>query len=307
MFDIAAIIINYNSSKLTQECVDSIIEKTPSSLSFQIIIVDNCSEKEDYLSLKQFSDSHPFKNLQLIRSKINTGFGGGNMTGFHFANAKYVAFVNNDTLFLNDCFSILKAAIEKDNSIAVVGGQSFTETGKQMVAFDHFASISKELFGRDFLEKINPVKYPKRKSEYTNPIQVNYVQGSFMLIRTSDFNEVGGFDTNIFLYYEETDLCMRLKNNGKSCFLIPDAHYVHYHGASTPQNVTIKTELKISLLYIIRKHYGYFSYWFLLNYLRINYSFSCIFKPKYWYLLKVLLAGAPLSKSLKTKQIIKEM
>jgi GT2 family glycosyltransferase len=307
MFDIAAIIINYNSSKLTQECVESIIEKTPSTLSFQIIIVDNCSEKEDYLSLKQFIDSHPFKNLQLIRSKINTGFGGGNMTGFHFANAKYVAFVNNDTLFLNDCFSILKSAIEKDNSIAVVGGQSYTETGKQMVAFDHFASISKELFGRDFLEKINPVKYPKRKSEYTNPIQVNYVQGSFMLIRTSDFNEVGGFDTNIFLYYEETDLCMRLKNNGKSCFLIPDAHYVHYHGASTPQNVTIKTELKISLLYIIRKHYGYFSYWFLLNYLRINYSFSCIFKPKYWYLLKVLLAGAPLSKSLKTKQIIKEM
>ena len=152
MFDIAAIIINYNSSKLTQECVDSIIEKTPSSLSFQIIIVDNCSEKEDFLSLKQYCDSHPFKNLQLIRSKINTGFGGGNMTGFHFSNAKYVAFVNNDTLFLNDCFSILKSAIEKDNSIAVVGGQSFTETGKQMVAFDHFASISKELFGRDFLE-----------------------------------------------------------------------------------------------------------------------------------------------------------
>jgi GT2 family glycosyltransferase len=307
MFDIAAIIINYNSSKLTQECVDSIIQKTPSSLSFQIIIVDNCSEKEDYLSLKQYCDSHPFKNLQLIRSKINTGFGGGNMTGFHFANAKYVAFVNNDTLFLNDCFSILKSAIEKDKSIAVVGGQSFTETGKQMVAFDHFASISKELFGRDFLEKVNSTKYPKRKSEYTNPIQVNYVQGSFMLIRTSDFNEVGGFDTNIFLYYEETDLCMRLKNNSKSCFLIPDAHYVHYHGASTPQNVTIKTELKISLLYIIRKHYGYFSYWFLLNYLRINYSFSCIFKPKYWYLLKVLLAGAPLSKSLKNKQIIKEI
>lgn len=307
MFDIAAIIINYNSSKLTQECVDSIIEKTPSSLSFQIVIVDNCSEKEDFLSLKQYCDSNQFKNLQLIRSKINTGFGCGNMTGFHFANAKYIAFVNNDTLFLNDCFSILKSAIEQDNSIAVVGGQSYTETGKQMVAFDHFASISKELFGRDFLEKVNSAKYPKRKSEYTNPIQVNYVQGSFMLIRTSDFNEVGGFDTNIFLYYEETDLCMRLKKNGKSCFLIPDAHYVHYHGASTPQNVTIKTELKISLLYIIRKHYGYFSYWFLLNYLRINYSFSCIFKPKYWYLLKVLLAGAPLSKSLKTKQIIKEI
>jgi hypothetical protein len=307
MFDIASIIINYNSSKLTQECVNSIISKTNPSLNYQIIVVDNCSEKEDYLSLKHFCDSHPFTNLQLVRSKINTGFGGGNMAGFHFANAKYIAFVNNDTVFLNDCFSILKNATEKDNSIAMVGGQSFSENGKQMVAFDHFASISKELFGRDFLEKTNPKKYPKRKLEYTNPIKVNYVQGSFMLVRTEDFNTVGGFDTNIFLYYEETDLCIRLAKMGKSCYLIPEAKYIHYHGASTPQNITIKTELKISLLYIIRKHYGFFSYFFLLNYLRINYVFSTIFKPKYWYLLKVLLAGAPLSKSLKVKQIIKEM
>lgn len=306
MFDIAAIIINYNSSKLTQECIDSIVEKTATDLNYQIIVVDNCSQIADYKLLEDFCKSHSFKNLQLVRSKINTGFGAGNMTGYQYANAKYVAFVNNDTLFLNDCFSILKTAIEKDNSIAMVGGQSFTETGKRMVAFDHFASISKELFGRDFLEKVNPKKYPKRKFEYTNPQKVNYVQGSFMFTRTSDFNEVGGFDTNLFLYYEETDLCMRLEKIGKSCYLIPEAQYVHYHGASTPQSITIKTELKISLLYIIRKHYGYLSYWFLLNYLRINYIFSTLFKPKYWYLLKVLLAGAPLSKSLKTKQKIVE-
>lgn len=307
MFDIACIIINYNSSKLTHECVTSIIEKTANSVSFEIIVVDNCSEKEDYLALKKGFENLNFEHFQLIRSKINTGFGGGNMTGVHYANAKYVAFINNDTLFLNDCLSILKNYIENNNFVAVVGGQSYTETGKKMVAFDHFASIAKELLGRDFLEKINPKKYPKRKFEYTLPQKVNYVQGSSMLIRTSDFNEVGGFDTNLFLYYEETDLCMRLAQIGKSCFLVPEAKYVHYHGASTPQNVAIKTELKISLLYIIRKHYGYLSYWFLLNYLRINYMLSAIFKPKYWYLLKVLVAGAPLSKSLKVKQKIVEL
>lgn len=304
MFEIAVIIINYNSSQLTQECINSIIDKTAIEIKYQIIVVDNCSEAADYLSLKQFCDAHTFKNLQLIRSKINTGFGGGNMTGFHFANANYIAFINNDTLFLNDCLAILKSAIAKDNTIAVVGGQSYTETGKKMIAFDHFASIAKELFGRDFIETINPKKYPKRNLEYTEPLKVNYVQGSFMMLKTADFNEVGGFDTNIFLYYEETDLCKRLEKIGKSTFLIPDAKYIHYHGASTPQNIAIKTELKISLLYVIRKHYGYFSFWFLLNFLRINYSFSALFKPNYWYLLQVLLAGAPLSMSLKTKQII---
>jgi hypothetical protein len=304
MFDIAAIIVNYNSRILTQECINSIINKTDSSINLQIIVVDNCSEKNDYISLKQFCDTHYFKSLNIVRSNINTGFGGGNMVGYQAADAKYVAFVNNDTLFLNDCFSILKAAIEKDEKIGVVGGQSFSETGKQMVAFDHFDSLTKELFGRDFLEKTNPKLYPKRKSQYTYPVKVNYVQGSFMFLRAKDFNDVGGFDTNIFLYYEETDLSMRLQKNGKSSYLIPDAKYIHFHGASTPKSILIKTELKISLLYIIRKHYGYLSFLFLLNYLRLTYIFSAIFKPKYWYLLKVLFAGAPLSKSLKVRQKI---
>ncbi len=305
MFDIAAIIINFNSSILTQECIESIIAKTDPTIIFQIIIVDNCSENEDYISLKKFCDRHSFKNIQLVRSNINTGFGGGNMSGYHFANAKYVAFVNNDTLFLNDCFSILKAAIELDENIGIVGGQSYTETGKQMVAFDHFESITKEIFGRDFLEKINSEKYPKRKSEYTNPVKVNYVQGSFMFMRTLDFNAVGGFDTNIFLYYEETDLALRFQKNGKLSYLIPNAKYIHYHGASTPKNIDIKIELKTSLLYVIRKHYGYFSYLIILNKLRVQYFFKSFFKPSYWKLFLILLIAAPLSKSLKTKQLIK--
>ena len=307
MFDIAVIIINYNSSKLTQECVESLLEKTAPELHFQIIIVDNCSETNEYLPLKNYCDTHSFAHLQLIRSNINTGFGGGNMLGVHYSNAKYLAFINNDTLLLNDCLSILKATLDANSSMGVVGGQSYRENGDRMVAFDHFASIPKELFGRDFLEKTNPKKYPKRKSEYDKPLKVNYVQGSFLFIRTSDFYAVGGFDTNLFLYYEETDLCKRLEKIHKSCFLIPEAHYIHYHGASTPQNIQIKTELKISLLYIIRKHYGYFAFLFLLNYLRVNYLFSSIFKPKYRYLLKVLIAGAPLSKSLKLKQKINEI
>ncbi|REH01113.1 glycosyltransferase family 2 protein [Flavobacterium aquicola] len=306
MFDIAVILINYNSSEYSINCIRSIIDNTAKIINYQIIITDNCSKKEDYHKLKFFCEEAGLPNLQLHRSKINTGFGAGNMAGYHYANAKYVAFVNNDTLFLNDCFSILMEAIEKDENIGVVGGQPYTETGKQLIAFDHFTSMTKEFLGRAFLEKINPKKYPKRKFEYTNPLKVNSMGGSFMFMRSNDFNKAGGFDTNIFLYYEESDLSMRLLKIGKSSYLIPDAKYIHSHGASTPKNILIKTELKISLLYIIQKHHGSISFWILLNYLRITYLFNTIFKPRYWHLLKVLLAGAPLSKSLKTKQIIEE-
>lgn len=304
MFDIAVILINYNSSEHSINCIRSIIEKTSKNLNYQIIITDNCSEKEDYLKLKSFCDKVDFPNLVLNRSNINSGFGGGNMFGVQFANAKYLAFVNNDTLLKNDCLSILKNTLENNPNIGIAGAQAYKENGDFMISLDHFASPAREIIGRSFLETINPKKYPNRKKKYTNPLQINFVPGSFMFVRATDFYEVGGFDTNIFLYYEETDLCIRLAKKSKFAYLIPEAEFVHFHGVSTGKSLAIKKELKISLLYIIRKHYGFWGHKIVMSFLIIKYFFSSILKPKNWSLFFLILSGAPLTKSLKTKQKI---
>lgn len=306
MFDIAVILINYNSSAHSINCIRSLIEHCPEDLNYQIIITDNCSQKEDYLNLKRFCDTLGGKNLQLHRSKINTGFGGGNMHGVQHTNARYYAFINNDTLLINDCLTILKNELDGNPQIAVAGGQSFKENGEFMTSFDHFTSPLKEIFGRSFLEFINPKKFPKRKKMYTSPIKVNLVQGSFMFVRASDFNEIGGFDSNIFLYYEETDLCHRLAKKSKHTILVPDAHFIHLHGASTQVSLGIKKELKISLLYIIRKHYGFFAHKIVLGHQILKYFFSSIIKPKNWSIFLLLISGAPLSQSLKLRQQIIE-
>jgi len=304
MFDIAVILINYNSSEHSINCIRSIIEKTSDTLNYQIIITDNCSENEDYKKLKVFCDQINFPNLELHRSTINTGFGGGNMHGIQYAKAQFLAFVNNDTLFINDCLSVLKTNLENNPKIGIAGAQAYKQNGDFMISLDHFASPAREIFGRTILEKINSKKYPKRKIKYSNPIQVNFIPGSFMFVRAADFNEVGGFDTNIFLYYEETDLCLRLAQNLKFAYLIPEAEFIHFHGASTGKSLAIKKELKISLLYIIRKHYGFFGHKIVLLFLIIKYFFSSIFKPKNWSLFFLILSGAPVSKSLKVKQKI---
>lgn len=305
MFDIAVVLINYNSTEHTINCVNSIIEKTAATINYQIIITDNCSEKEEYLKLKTFCDGISFSNLTLHRNPINSGFGGGNMFGIQFANATYLAFVNNDTLFLNDCLSILKNSLDTNPNIGIAGAQAYKENGDFMISLDHFASPTREILGRNFLEIINSKKYPKRKKIYTNPQQVNFVPGSFMFVRSSDFYEIGGFDTNIFLYYEETDLCIRLAKKSKFAYLIPAATFIHFHGASTKRSLAIKKELKISLLYIIRKHYGFFGHLLVTTFLIVKYFFSSILKPKNWPLFYLLFSGAHLSKSLKMKQQIK--
>ncbi|MBF6608206.1 MAG: glycosyltransferase family 2 protein [Flavobacterium sp.] len=307
MFDIAVILINYNSANHTIDCIRSVWEKTGPNLNYQIIVTDNCSESADYLQLKSFCDSETGKNLQLHRSPINTGFGGGNMHGVQFADAKYLAFLNNDTFFINDCLSILKKTMDENPDMGICGAQAYKENGDFLISLDHFASPAREIFGRKFLEMINPQQYPKRKKKYTQPVKVNFVPGSFMFLRASDFHAVGGFDTNVFLYYEETDLCLRLAKHNKYAYLIPQAEFIHLHGASTERSVAIKKELKISLLYIIRKHYGFFAHKAVLYFLTIKYFFSSIFKAKNRPLFSLFLKGAPLSESLKTKQKIREI
>lgn len=300
--DLSIIIINYKTSTYTLNCIESIFSQTSKNLNFEIIVIDNNSSISDFLMLEESLLKSNHSNVKLIRSQINSGFGGGNMYGAGLASGKFLCFLNNDSLLLNDCFSIIIEQMNQNHEYGVCAPQAYKEDGKLLPTIDHFSSPIKELFGRNFLEFINPDKYPKRKKEYILPQRGQSVSGSFMIFHTSDFWKIGGFDTNLFLYQEETDICLRLLKLKKFAYLIPEAKFIHFHGASTKKSIAIKTELKISSLYVIRKHYGFFSHLIILFFLQTKYFIRSFFKPKYWSLFFVMLKGGHLSYSLKQKQ-----
>ena len=303
-YEIGIIIINYNSSSYTVDCVKSILDKSPQQLFYKIVVVDNASQIEDFKNLKEQIGKLDNKNILVSRSMINLGFGGGNMFGVQHINAKYYAFINNDTVLLNDCLSILKGYMDETPEVAVSGPQMLNQNNERMIDFDHFVSVERELFGSKLLELMHSKKYPARKCNYDNPVIVNYVNGSFMLFRAESFHLVGGFDTNIFLFFEESDICYRLLEKGGLTSYVPEAKYIHYQGRSMPKPIITKIELKTSMFYVIRKHQGY--YWYLLLRLIfiVRYGLIVLVKPKYLPLLYRIIIGLPLSKSLKLKQEI---
>jgi GT2 family glycosyltransferase len=297
--DLSIVIINFNTSKYTFNCIKSILSTISINISYEIIVIDNNSMNDDFLALEKALNT--FSKVQLIRNNKNLGFGGGNMTGATRAKGKYIAFVNNDTILLNDCFSIIINEMESNSSYGVCGPQAFKEDGDILPTIDHFTSPTKELFGRKFLEFINPKKYPKRKKNYSKPQKGQFISGSFMVFRTEDFNKIGGFDTHIFLYQEETDICRRLLKLNKYAYLIPEAKFLHFHGASTKKSIAIKTELKLSTLYVIKKHYGWFAHKIILLFFTVKYFIRSFFKPEYWEIFKVLMKGGKLNHSLLEK------
>ena len=151
------------------------------------------------------------------------------------------------------------------------------------------------VFGRSFLEKRDPQKYPVRKKEYTEPVEVNWVNGAFMFFRSEDFKLAGGFDTRIFLYFEEMDIGHRLAENNKKTYLVPEARITHYQGKSTGENYRLHQEALISYLYMIRKNYGFSKYALTKTYLLSTF----IVRPEQWKFYKILLAAKPEKYSLR--------
>jgi len=147
MLDLSIVIINYNTSDYTIKCIESIFEHTSSTLNFDVKIVDNHSKKDDVNKLDSYIMELNNPKISFLKNHINVGFGGGNMIGCQFSDATYYAFVNNDSLLLNDCFSIIINQMNQNAAYGICGPQSFKENGDLLPTLDHYSSPLKELFG----------------------------------------------------------------------------------------------------------------------------------------------------------------
>lgn len=300
---ISVITINYNQSKLTDDFIKSVIKYTPKTITYEFIIVDNCSNIDDYKKLQELIKALNIDNIKLIRSKVNLGFGGGNMLGVQFSKGKNLAFINNDIVFTEDCFSSLINHHDNNSNCGVSTPQQYNIDGKPTSCFDYFHGIRKEMFGRKFIE-LTSSKIKRENKHYKEVVSADFIQGCFMFFPTHIFSLIGGFDTNIFLYYEEMDICYRLSKINYTSELVPETSFKHLHGGSTNPSFMIKKELKISQLYISRKHHNYLKYLAIKSLVLVKTILRALTTPAYWSLVTIIFTGRYIENSLKQKQKI---
>jgi GT2 family glycosyltransferase len=303
LYDVAVIIINFNSSAFTLGCVESIVRVTPATCRYQVIVVDNNSREEDWARLATGLEQQ--EQVTLLRSVLNVGFAGGNMLGVQQANAEFLFFLNNDCELLNDCLGILTRFAHNHPHVALCSGQMYEGAGRFHPSFGYFPSLKTNLLGVGLLRLIQSDRYPPRKKVYDRPVQVDLVTGSALFARAAPFAEVGGFDTNYFLYCEEEDLSMRFHRLGYEVYVVPEARFIHYGGSSTTRNLAIEQEFYISLFYYFRKYYSGVEV-LLLQFFYFFKNFRKLFRHRNFLRLALfILRGAPMGESLRFKQKIR--
>ncbi|HEV2112400.1 MAG TPA: glycosyltransferase family 2 protein [Gammaproteobacteria bacterium] len=249
----AVVILNYNSAEHTLRCVAAL--RARSEVMPEVLVVDNASAPVDREKLAPLTR----EGIRLVQSGRNLGFSGGMMLGARQLDADYCLLLNNDCEFQNDVLAVLQGFMQAHPEAALCSAAMLDESGKPRSSFNYFPSLGHALFGYGLSRLLNPRRYPDRRAEHNEPLQVDVVSGAAMFLRSSVFQELGGLDTGYFLYCEEEDYALRLHRAGWQTWLVPAAKIIHVGGASS-QGAELKPRLQqefyISFCRYLRLHYG---------------------------------------------------
>ncbi|NEU10235.1 glycosyltransferase family 2 protein [Flavihumibacter sp. R14] len=236
---VSVIYVNYNTSVLLLQSIRSLIDQTR-QINFEVIIVDNASESLQKEILQKEIEGINDKNVRVIWSDKNLGFGKANNLAANDAIGKYLFFLNPDTIIITDVINIFSDFLNNAHpNTAACGGNLLKPDLSPNDSYGNFPGLRQELamtgLGFRLLMKNYQRDIAVANAAPQGKSKVPYIVGADIFIRRESFDLVKGFDENYFLYYEETDLFRALEAYGLESFIVPEAKIIHFEGAALDQ------------------------------------------------------------------------
>jgi len=227
---VSLIYLNYNSAQLTLDCIKSFYSVYSGAYSYEVIVLDNASSEKDVALLK----SGLTHGEIFIETGGNLGTSKAWNIGARHAKGKYLFYVNSDMLFLDDSVGILKNYMDRHAECGVCGGNLYSSDLKPTFSyykkFDaKYCKHQKNAFLRS-LYYLFRYRHSLEFNRAMRELEVDFVSGANMLIRKTAFEQVGGFDENIFMYAEEADLQYQIRKSGYKVVNVPEAKMIHFEG-----------------------------------------------------------------------------
>lgn len=218
MHNLSINILNWNGIEYTNKCIESLLDSD--KISFDILILDNGSTQDEAKLIKaKFGDK-----VSVHRVEKNLGFAGGHnyMLSTLLKDKPYSHYLllNQDVIVEPNCINMLLEKISTEKDIAVVGPKVLEADGITIQSLG--ADIN--LLNGKVISKLH--KQPD-DTKNISPIDVDCVLGNCFLISKKIVDEIGLFDEMYFAYYEEADWCMRAKQQGYRCVILPQARISH--------------------------------------------------------------------------------
>lgn len=227
--DLVISIINYKTKELTSNCIRSILNNKW-RYSYKIWLVDNNSNDGSVEYLKK-----RFPKIKIIKSKKNLGFAGGHNLVLKKAKGRYFLILNSDTLIENQSLDGMIDFMDNNLDVGITSCKVLNFDGSLQPNGGDLPlglSLINWLFNLESLGIKKPMFHRIDKEYYSKIREVGWVSGNFIIIRNEVLKKVGLFNEKYFMYFEDTELCYRVKKANYKIMINPNFCIKHISGGS---------------------------------------------------------------------------
>ncbi|MBI4239668.1 glycosyltransferase, partial [Candidatus Uhrbacteria bacterium] len=226
---LSVIIVNWNVRELLEKCLESLFLYAP-RVPFEVCVVDNASHDQSVAMIQQ-----KFPTVKVIANEKNEGFAVGCNQGVRATTGEYILFLNPDTLLTESSFAPLIHTLDVEPKAALAAPQLLSRNGSVQKSVRRFPTPLQATL--EFFRLRRPKEY-----SYPEVMEVEQPMGAAMCVRRAVLEKIGTFDEKFFIWYEEVDLCRRIRDAGYRILYIPDSQIVHVGGESFAQHPTLRKQ-----------------------------------------------------------------
>lgn len=243
--DLSVVIVAYNGAALLRATLRSVLDHTH-DITYELVVVDSASLER---AIEQFAGEFP--TVRFIFLQHNHGYAVANNLGIGVSKGRYVALLNPDTVLHDDLFTTLVRWLNKHGNVGAVGPQLIQLNG-QPQPYSYGAAPSPGYLVRRVWAHVRGGYLHAWHGDVAQ--DVDWVAGTCLVARRAALEQVGGLDKRFFLYFEDVDLGMRLRQAGWRVVFLPTASITHVGGSSV--GVHTAQWYDRSLVQLYAKHYG---------------------------------------------------
>jgi N-acetylglucosaminyl-diphospho-decaprenol L-rhamnosyltransferase len=193
----------------------------------------------------------------LIQNMANLGFARANNRGIQASRGRYILLLNSDTVVPEGALAHLASFMDQHPDVGASGPRLLRPDGTpQPYSFGGDPTL-RYLLARDLKQAL----FHRHLHDWGTGIvqEVDWVSGACLLVRRQVIEQVGLLDENIFMYFEDTDWCLRMRRAGWKVYFNPGVEVIHVGGQSLAKNPSAQRSYYRSLEYFYAKHYGLLS------------------------------------------------
>jgi len=266
MTDLSIIIVCYKGWQRLNKCLDALDSFSWENIRSEVIVVDNKSDDETIHKTET-----RFPSFRFINNEINGGFANGCNLGAKNASGEFFLFLNPDTVASESEIEKLLNTARRNPNFSIVSCRQVDENVKESIPYGQFPSMFNLTGFQRAIFRSQKSEVRSQKSEVIFP---DWVSGSVVMIRKETFLKLKGFDEDFWMYFEDVDLCRRVRNIGGEIAFCRNITIEHNHGGSSRINLKTtsltKTEVHISRHVYISKNKTGFEKFLIQTFLVFN-------------------------------------